>query len=244
MDDMILYRDAACVVVNKPSGMLLHRSLIDSRETVFLVQTVRNLLGQRVYPVHRLDRPTSGVVLFALDSVAAHLLARQFEARTVDKRYLAVVRGWTDVSGSIDYPLREVLDDAADALADRNKAAQDAQTAYRRLAQAELPFVSSRYPTSRYSLLSVQPHTGRKHQIRRHLKHIFHPIVGDTTYGDLAQNHAVAAFCGCRRLMLHAHSLRFNTPDGGQSVNVCAPPDAAWQNLCAAFGWQDVPLDF
>lgn len=235
----IIYQNANLIAVNKPAGMLVHRSWLDKHETVFLMQTLRDQIGQHVYPVHRLDRPTSGVMLFALNADTARILSQQFEQKQVQKTYLAIVRGWTDVSGSIDYPLKEQLDDIADEFADPNKAAQSAQTDYRTLAQTELPFVSNpRFATSRYSLLALTPHTGRKHQIRRHLKHIFHPIIGDTTHGDLRQNKAVQQFCGNTRLLLHAQSLQFRLPENGETVCVNAPVDAMWQQVCVAFGFQ------
>lgn len=236
----ILYRDPACIAVCKPAGMLVHRSPIDRRETVFLMQTLRDQIGCRVYPVHRLDRPTSGVVLFALHPEAAHALMQQFAARRIVKTYWAVVRGWPPECGRIDHPLKEQHDPLADPFADPGKAAQAAVTDYRTLARAELPFAATaRHATSRYAWLSLTPHTGRKHQIRRHLKHIFHPIVGDTTHGDLAQNRAVAAFCGNRRLLLHARSLSFASPADGRSVTAAAEPDADWLAVQSAFGWAD-----
>lgn len=231
----IIYQNEHLVAVNKPAGMLVHRSWLDKYETVFLMQTLRDQLGQHVFPVHRLDRPTSGVMLFALNSHTARLLTQQFENKQVSKTYHAIVRGWTDISGSIDYPLKEELDDIADPFAQRNKAAQSAITDYHTLAQSELPFVSNKnFPTSRYSLLHITPHTGRKHQIRRHLKHIFHPIIGDTTHGDLRQNKAVNAFCGNTRLLLHAHSLVFRLPETGETVKVVAPHDDDWQRVANA----------
>ncbi|MDO4694944.1 MAG: pseudouridine synthase [Eikenella sp.] len=239
----ILYQDEACLAVCKPAGMLIHRSAIDRRETVFLMQTLREQIGGHVYPVHRLDRPTSGVVLFARDSEAARLLTAQFERREVEKVYWAVVRGWPPERGRIDHPLKTLADPLGEPWADPDKAAQAARTDYRTLARAELPFASHpRHPTSRYAWLEVRPHTGRQHQIRRHLKHIFHPIVGDTTHGDLRQNHAVAAFCGNRRLLLHARALSFRSPQKPDCrITAQAEPDAAWRQVVRAFGWPEVP---
>ncbi|MGB3917296.1 MAG: pseudouridine synthase, partial [Thiothrix litoralis] len=136
----ILYRDEYLVAINKPSGLLVHRSLIDRHETRFAIQLTRDQIGQKVYPVHRLDKPTSGVLLFALDSNTARLLNAQFIAGLVQKTYLAVVRGHTDASGIIDYPLKEELDKLSDAHADQDKLAQEAITHYRRLATTELPY--------------------------------------------------------------------------------------------------------
>ncbi|WP_338809639.1 tRNA pseudouridine(65) synthase TruC [Neisseria leonii] len=235
----ILYRDDDCIAVNKPAGMLVHRSWISSSESVFVMQTLRDQIGQHVFPVHRLDRPTSGVLLFALNSSAARYLSLQFERHETVKRYWAVVRGWPrEDSGRIDYPLTVILDKIADIHAAPDKIPQTAVTDWRVLARSEQPFQSAlRYPTSRYAWLELTPHTGRKHQLRRHLKHIFHPIVGDTNYGDLRQNHAVARHTGIRRLMLHARSLQFNRPDNGRPCTITAPPDNAWQDLMQSFGW-------
>ena len=208
----ILYHDAHLVAINKPSGLLVHRSLIDRYETRFAIQLTRDQIGQKVYPVHRLDKPTSGVLLFALDSDTARLLMEQFTAGLVQKTYLAVVRGHTAESGIIDYPLKEELDKIADADADQDKPAQEAVTHYRRLAMTELPYPVGRYATARYSLLELQPKTGRKHQLRRHLKHIFHPIVGDTSHGDGKHNALFREQFACHRLLLHAASLHLQHP--------------------------------
>ena len=208
----ILYHDDCLVAINKPSGLLVHRSPIDRHETRFAMQLTRDQIGQRVYPVHRLDKPTSGVLLFALDSHTARLMTAQFTAGQVQKTYLAVVRGYLPDSGVIDYPLVEALDALADADADPDKPAQAAITHYRRLATTELPFAVGRYPTARYSLAELQPKTGRKHQLRRHLKHIFHPIVGDTTHGDGKQNAFFRQQLDCHRLLLHAQQLQVTHP--------------------------------
>lgn len=228
----IIHQTENWLAVHKPAGMLVHRSWLATQETVFLMQTLRDQIGQHVFPVHRLDRPTSGVMLFALNADTARFLSQQFENQEIVKTYHAIVRGWTDVSGCIDHPLKEEWDDIADPFAQRDKAPQSARTDYQTLAQSELPFASRpNFATSRYSLLHITPHTGRKHQIRRHMKHIFHPIIGDTTHGDLRQNKAVNAFCGNTRLLLHAHSLLFRQPENGKMQRVIAPHDDEWQRV-------------
>lgn len=200
----ILYRDDTLVAVNKPAGLLVHRSAIDHHETRYALQIVRDQLGRRVYPVHRLDKPTSGILVFALDQDTARRMTKLFAEGAVEKTYLAVVRGYTDEAGTIDYALEEQLDRMTDNKALRDKPAQPAVTHYRRLGIAELPFAVGRYPTARYSLLRVSPKTGRKHQIRRHMKHIFHPVVGDTSHGDGRHNaflepiSAAVACCSAR----------------------------------------------
>lgn len=222
----ILYQDNYIVAVNKPCGMLVHRSFLDKHETIFVMQTLRNQLGQHVYPVHRLDRPTSGVLLFALNSVIANALALQFEHHRVQKQYWAIVRGILPHQGCIDYALKPRWDKIADKFSSQDKDAEPAITDYKCLATTELPFVScERFCTSRYSWVQLTPITGRKHQLRRHLKHIFHPIVGDTTYGDKKQNRAVLAHVGTKRLMLHAYQLRFTHPIFNQETIITAPVD-------------------
>lgn len=235
----ILYQDEQLVAVNKPSGLLVHRSAIDKRETRFALQMVRDRLGRRVYPVHRLDKPTSGVLLFALDQDTARRLTEQFTSGGVEKTYLAVVRGYTEAQAVIDYPLVEELDKMTDRLADPNKPAQPAVTAYCRLAAVELPFPVGPYATSRYSLLRVTPKTGRKHQIRRHMKHIFHPVVGDTTHGDGKHNRLFRDRYDCHRLLLSAAALRFTHPYSGQSLCIQAPLDETFTRILHEFGWTE-----
>lgn len=238
----ILYQDDDLIAVNKPAGMLVHRSWLDKHETVFVMTTLRDMLGQHVFPVHRLDRPTSGVLLFAKSSEVARVLSEQFEQRTVEKSYLAVVRGYLLGSGQVDYPLKVKLDKIADKLAKVDKGPELAMTDYENLATCEMPFVSaSRYATSRYSLMRLTPITGRKHQLRRHMTHLFHPIVGDTTYGDTAQNRAVAEFTGVSRLLLHAHTLVFDDMSG-ERVMAVAPLDDNWVRLMKAFEWNEIDI--
>jgi tRNA pseudouridine65 synthase len=227
-DDLdILYQDPWLVAVHKPSGLLVHRSLIDKRETRFALQLVRDRIGRRVYPVHRLDKPTSGVLLFALDPETARQMMAQFTAGRVHKTYRAIVRGYTEAVGVIDYALREEHDRMTDARADSDKAPQQAVTHYRRLATAEVPNPIGRYPSARYSLVELHPKTGRKHQLRRHLKHIFHPIVGDTTHGDGSHNRFFRQHFDNRRLLLAATALQFTHPGSGEPLRItaCLAPD-------------------
>lgn len=233
----ILYQDEVLVAVNKPAGMLVHRSWLDRHETQFVMQTLRDQIGQRVYPIHRLDRPTSGVLLFALNSEIANLLCLQFEQKQIEKQYLAVVRGYMTGHGEIDYPLKVQLDKIADKFSQPDKAPQSAVTFYEGLQTVEMPYGVGRYDTSRYSLVRLIPQTGRKHQLRRHMKHIFHPILGDTQYGDLHQNRALMEHTGCTRLLLHAEKLTFVHPLTQRPMAIQAGLDAQWQNLMQAFQW-------
>lgn len=217
----ILYQDQWVVAVNKPAGMLVHRSFLDKHETEFVMQTLRDQLGQHVFPLHRLDRPTSGVLLFALSSEIARQMSEQ--QHNWRKFYVAVVRGYFKEPLYLDYPLVEELDDIADAKARQDKPAQTAQTSFWPLAQVELPIPTSRHATSRYSLVLCQPHTGRKHQLRRHLKHLFHPIVGDTTHGDGKQNQIFRHHLKSQRLLLHCVYTEFSHPIDERRVSVYAP---------------------
>lgn len=226
----ILYQDQWIVAINKPAGMLVHRSFLDKHETVFVLQTLRNQLGQHVFPLHRLDRPTSGVLLFALSAEIASQVSQQ--QSPWQKYYLATVRGHLLQPLQLDYPLFEELDAIADKFADVNKAAQSAVTAIFPLATLELPIAERRFATSRYSLLLLQPFTGRKHQLRRHLAHLFHPILGDTTHGDNKNNRRFSEFAELSRLQLHAWLLCLQHPVTGEQLHICAGlPDFAefWQ---------------
>ena len=151
----IIYQDEHLVAIDKPSGLLVHRSLIDKRETRFALQLVRDQIGQYVFPVHRLDRPTSGVLLFALSSDIARIVGESFANHQVKKHYYAIVRGHVDDLGVIDYPLKEILDKKADKQANQDKEAQSAITGYRCVAKAELPYPVGRYQSSSKSACSV-----------------------------------------------------------------------------------------
>jgi len=219
----LIYRDNYLVAINKPSGLLVHRSHLDRLETRFAVQTLRDQLGQRVFPLHRLDKPTSGVLLFALDSDSARQLAEEFVAHRVAKTYLAVVRGWPEDEGVIDYPLVDGPEWGSKTVQNDSAAARPALTRYRTLARCELPFAVGRYPQSRYALVKASPATGRRHQLRRHFKHILHPLIGDTRYGEGRHNRLFREKYDCQHLLLHAQAVQFRHPETGQILQLEAP---------------------
>lgn len=218
MELEILFEDEYLIAINKPSGLLVHRTSIAAQETVFALQLLRDQIGQHVYPVHRLDRPTSGVLLFAKQEEVLPALKNLFSEREMEKTYLTIVRGIPAIQqGSIDHPLKS----------ERSGRLQEAKTNYQVLSESEMPFNSTgRYPTSRYSLLEVKPETGRTHQIRRHMAHIRHYILGDKKHGDNKQNIFIEREFGLQNLMLHAQSLSFSHPVNGDQVNLnCLPPE-------------------
>ncbi|MDW6003361.1 tRNA pseudouridine(65) synthase TruC [Vibrio mangrovi] len=236
----IIYQDEFLVAVNKPAGMLVHRSWLDKHETRFVMQTLRDQIGQHVFPLHRLDRPTSGVLVFALSSETAAQVMPLFASHEMEKTYHAVIRGWIEEAAVLDYPLVEELDKIADKFAKTDKPAQPAITAYQPLARVEVPYSTGRFPTSRYALIEMKPQTGRKHQLRRHMHHLSHPIIGDTTHGDGKHNRLFREHYDCHRLLLHASRLSFVHPLTGAPVTIHASLDDVWQRLISTFGWQDI----
>lgn len=222
----ILHLDADLVAIDKPCGLLVHPSALDAREDHSALKLLRDQLGQRLWPLHRLDKATSGVLLFARHADAARHGRLAFESGTVRKHYLALVRGWPPEAGDIGHPL------ARDP--ERPSTGQPhlpALTRYRRLQCLEWPFsVDGRHPTSRYALLAVEPLTGRRHQIRRHFKQIAHPLVGDTTHGKGPHNRAVAQWLGVQRLWLHAQRIEMPLAGGG-ALAIEAPCGPEWAAL-------------
>lgn len=213
----ILYQDEHIVVVHKPSGLLVHRSMIDRHETQFLMQIVRDQIGMHVFTVHRLDKPTSGLMVLALSKESAHKLSIQFEEKAVTKEYLAIVRGYVH-DQIIDYPLKEEKDKIADSRAKKEQVYQDAQTELLQIARLELPYPVGPHQSARFSLVKLLPKTGRKHQLRRHMAHIRHPILGDTSHGDGKQNRAAREHLKINRLALLAKTLSFQHPEDDRSM--------------------------
>jgi tRNA pseudouridine65 synthase len=235
----LLYRDRHLVAVNKPAGLLVHRSDIDRHEQRFALQLVRDAIGRRVWPVHRLDKGTSGVLVFALSPETASALGSAFEAGGIDKRYVALVRGWPSPQGHIEHPLARRLDDAELQPGSPNRLEpQPATTDYLRLGTVEIDHAVDRFPSARYALIALSPRTGRRHQLRRHLKHIGHPILGDATYGKGRHNRFVADLVGAHRLWLHAASVAFRHPHTGKPMTIEAPLGSEWLGLIALGGWR------
>jgi tRNA pseudouridine65 synthase len=233
----VLFLDGHLVAVHKPAGLLVHRTDLDRHARRFALQLVRDQLGQRVYPVHRLDRGASGVLLLALSAGVAQALSGQFERGEVRKTYLAVVRGHPPEAGEVDSPLARRPEDRGQAAGALTSGPLPAVTRFRRLATVELPHRVDRYPTSRYALLAVEPATGRRHQVRRHLKHIAHPIVGDATYGKGGHNRLFTALFGSSRLLLACVEVGLAHPATGERLTITAPLAEDFAAVVRALGW-------
>jgi len=226
----ILYLDDYLAAVAKPPGLLVHRTGLDAGETRFALQLLRDQLGRPVWPAHRLDKGTSGVLLFALDADTARALGQQFEAgETLRKTYQAVVRGWSDAGGLIDHPLRRMTDDLRGPSGrDTPNDAQAARTRYRTLQRFRLPLAHGPFESTRCALVELSPLTGRRHQLRRHMKHIAHPLIGDATHGKGPLNRAVAGLLGLQRLWLHARRLELAHPATGLPLCLEVAPGEEW----------------
>lgn len=237
----ILYQDEYLVVVNKPAGMLVHRGERDSDNRPILLQSLRDQLGLRVYPVHRLDRMTSGVIALALNSETASLMVDQWRVRTVEKRYLAVVRGYMPDEVHLDYAMAPPIDKFKKN--PKPKPVQEAITDFYCLGKVEIPVAIDKYPQSRYSLVEAIPKTGRKHQIRRHLKHLSHPIIGDTRYGKGRHTQYFRDTMDCPQMLLHAWQLSFEHPYEDKTLTLTAGLNETWWTILKAFGWSDLIPD-
>ena len=214
----ILFEDNHFVAIDKPTGILVHKTNI-SEDSRFVLQLLRDQIGQRVYPVHRLDRGTSGVLIFGKTKEATGWIAAQFRAKTIAKKYLAIIRGFVEAAGMIDYPLQ----------GKPHLPRQEAITYYKRLTLSEMNFSVGRYPTSRYSLVEITPATGRRHQIRRHFAHIRHPVIGDKKHGDCKHNKYFREVYSINRMLLHAKSLRFFHPVSEKQLYIEAGPDSEFK---------------
>jgi tRNA pseudouridine65 synthase len=223
----VLYRDARCAVINKPCGLMAHASSLSRGEDDFLLHRLRDQLQSKIHLIHRLDRATSGCVLLAFDTEMASLLGKIFMGRAVRKDYLAVCRGWPEQRFSVDHAL-----DGGPGKPEKKPAV----TEFIRLATAELAMPSAAHESSRYALMQCAPVTGRFRQIRRHLKHVSHHLIGDTSHGDGRHNRNFRML-GVHRMLLHAWRLQFVHPVSMQPIECTAPLDAQWIKALGALGW-------
>ena len=222
----VIFEDDGVLAASKPNRLLVHRTDIDFHEPHNLRDLVNKTRPRETWlqPVHRLDKPTSGIVLFARPGDALNALKLEFVHRRITKVYWAVVRGWTEDQGVVEKPLPTA----------HNPTPKEARTQYRTLARVELPHPVGPYQTARYSLVECRPETGRFHQIRLHFRHLRHPIVGDSRYGDKKHNRFVASHSGSDILLLHAGQLTVRHPMARQIWNckrLCPSPGMSfWMN--------------
>jgi tRNA pseudouridine65 synthase len=219
----ILYQDENLVAIDKPSGFYVHPPEDTAHRapaSVNCLHLLRKQIDRYLYPVHRLDRATSGVLIYALNVESARYFAGEFQNQKMKKTYFCVSRGWTEEGGIIDHPQDE----------------KPSVTSYERIGKIELPRFIERYPTSRYSLNRVVPHNGRMHQIRRHFTHISHPLIGDTLYGDGKHNRFFRDELDISGLLLRAYSLEFLHPETGKKLRLVSHWKGRWQKIFDLFG--------
>lgn len=218
----IIYQDEYIVAINKPHGLLVHQSPIARDAEEFALQLLRDQLGRTVYPAHRLDRKTAGILLFSLDKETDRIMQQKFQNREVGKKYLALLRGYAPAEQTIDYPLKK-----------EDGTIQDAVTHFKTLKSFELPIPFGKYPSSRYSLVEAAPETGRMHQLRRHFAHIFHPIIGDRPHGCNKQNKFWLEHFQMNTMLLHASELAFNHPHTDQKIELKAAISSEFERVLA-----------
>lgn len=208
----IIYQDEHLAVINKPHGLLVHQSPIARDAEEFALQMLRDQIGQNVWPAHRLDRKTGGLLIFSLSKEANALTQQLFRENLIQKKYLAIVRGHTPDEMEIDYPLKK-----------ENGVVQEAFTFFKTLQKAEIDIALGNHPTSRYSLVEAEPQTGRMHQLRKHFAHIHHPIIGDRPHGCNKQNKLFKETWEMDTMLLHASELQFVHPVSKEKIHLKAP---------------------
>ncbi|MEX1001408.1 MAG: pseudouridine synthase [Crocinitomicaceae bacterium] len=224
----VIYEDNDLIAVNKPPNLIVHHShYARNIKEISLVQQLREYTSASIFPVHRLDRKTSGLLIFAKDKVTAKHLQDQFEAQTVEKTYLALVRGFVTTSGKVDTPVKN----------EESGKYSPALTFYEPIEQLEVNIPVPPYSTARYSLIALFPKTGKMHQLRKHMNKISHPIIGDPKYGNRHHNQMFQERLHHAELFLHACSIRFIHPSTNIIVNFTVPPPEKWKNTLHSLGF-------
>ncbi|PIQ14584.1 MAG: pseudouridine synthase [Flavobacteriales bacterium CG18_big_fil_WC_8_21_14_2_50_32_9] len=225
----IVYEDDVLVAVNKPNNYLIHHSnYARNIEEITLLEQLQQQLGFPLYPAHRLDRKTSGILLLLKDKNFVAPFQALFTNNAIQKTYYAIVRGFSPETGKIDTPVKN----------DDTGVYKDALTNYNTIARIELDIPVHPYEKSRYSLMELLPETGRMHQLRKHLNKINHPIVGDYKYGDRFHNRMYETQFNCNYLFLHAYSIEFIHPLSHQKIKFTADFPEDWYKMFTKFNWQ------
>lgn len=222
----IVYQDDHLIAINKPHGLLVHRSSIANDAKEFALQLLRDQVNRKVSPVHRLDRKTGGLLLFAFEKDVEIAMHMQFQEGLVTKKYQAIVRGYAPDSQDIDYPL-----------AKDNGVIQEAFTSFITLNRAELDVALGKHPTSRYSLVEATPTTGRMHQLRKHFAHIFYPIIGDRKHGCNKQNKLFKEQWDMTTMLLHASELQFTHPVTKEPIHLKASLQDEFKRVMELMQW-------
>lgn len=225
----VIFEDEYLVAINKPHNLLVHRTKIAEEKTHFAVQILKKQLGFWVSPCHRIDRKTSGVLLFAKTKEAHAAMSQKFSKNEISKKYFTLVRGFVPDSGHCDRPLEN----------EKGKL-QEALTHFKCIQQIELPIAVSRYPTSRYSLVEVCPQTGRTHQIRIHFAQMRHYIIGDKTHGECKQNKMFETKFGLDTMLLHAAEISFLHPVYNQNVVIKATINQSFATILNEIGFESI----
>ncbi|MBK6952635.1 MAG: pseudouridine synthase [Crocinitomicaceae bacterium] len=222
----IVFEDDLIIGVNKPNNFLIHQShYARNIVEITLLQKLESQLGYPLYPLHRLDRKTSGILLLLKNKNHVAKFQELFSNNTIQKTYYAIVRGFSPASGVIDSPIKE----------DDTGIYKEALTTFETLAQIELPIPVNLHNTSRYSLVKLMPHTGRMHQLRKHMNKINHPIIGDPKYGDRFHNRTFEKEFGSTYLLLHARQVEFIHPISQQKMKLIADFTDNWKMLLNTF---------
>jgi tRNA pseudouridine65 synthase len=220
----IVYEDEYLVAVIKPAGLLVHASPIASDASEFLLQQLRNQIGKKVYPCHRLDRKTSGIILFTFSKEMYAIVRKQWEEHKVEKGYISLVRGFVENESTVDY-----------ALTNEKGKIQDAITHFNCLKKYQIPYSTSQFESSRYSLIYLTPETGRFHQLRKHMAHIFHPIIGDRPHGCNKQNRFFLETFKMNEMCLHSSYLKFTHPETKEIITLNSEPSGEFKRILNLF---------
>lgn len=221
----IVYEDDFLLAINKPAGLLVHRTKLARDAKEFALQILRDQVGHHVFPIHRLDRKTSGILLFAKNPDYVHPFQLSLQEIATQKRYLAIVRGFFPEEILFDYPL----------ISEKGKA-QKAITQFRLLKKVEIPLSFGKFETSRYSLIEAFPKTGRMHQIRKHLNHLRHPIIGDRPHGCNKQNGLFLKEFNLSKMLLHAESIQIKHPFLNDVVKIYAERPDHFEKMLEVLG--------
>lgn len=226
----VLFEDDYCLIVNKPNNVLVHHSYYSRNiKDDSLLQLLRKQFeGSNFFPVHRLDRKTSGIIVLAKDKTYVSKFQALFTSDSIQKKYYALVRGFCEAAGRIDSRVKNP----------DTGVYKEALTLYKTISQITLNIPVQPYDTSRYSVLEFEPKTGRMHQLRKHANKMAHPIIGDHKYGNRHHNQMFESNFDLDLLFLHAHSLSFTHPFTDENLCITKKTPSFWNTFFKAVNWE------